>query len=118
MPQTLEPTPFSMPAPRAPTTSWVKLWLNVGISTAITLVWLALALVAAARGDWLIMGIDVAAAITGVAALVWTAHALLQLADAEALSAFAYRLAEDRFDAMLALHLAEAECAPGKGWVQ
>ena len=107
-----------MPTPAAQPTLWMRLWLKAGFSAGMTLVWMALALVAATRGDWIVMGIDIAAAVIGVAALIWTAHALLQLADAEALSAFACRLAEDRFDALLALHLAEAERAQGHGWLQ
>jgi hypothetical protein len=115
---TTQPTSLFAPAPKAPAALWARLWFRAAFSAGITLVWLGLALVAAARGDWLMMGIDIAATITGMAALIWAGHALLQLADAEGMALFACRLAEDRFDAILAQHLAEAERSQSGGWVQ
>lgn len=118
MTQLLEPMPMNTTAPKACKPMWTQLWFKAAFSAGVTAVWLSLALIAAARGDWVMMGVDIVGVLTGIAALVWAGHALLQLADTEGVAEFACRVAEQRFDAILALQIAYADRDGDDQWLQ
>lgn len=118
MSMTIEPSTPAPGAHKTPRTLRTRLLFKAAFSVGVTMVWLALSLVAAARGDWVMMGIDIAGVVTGIAALVWAGHALLQVSDVDTLAEFAYRLAEQRFDALLAEQISIAEGDRENQWLQ
>jgi hypothetical protein len=109
----LKPITACTHPPAPPPIMWTKLWLQFALSAGVTVMWLALALVSAARADWVVMGVNMVGVLSGVAAISWSTHMVLQLAERHDMARFAYEIAEQKFGMLV--HDLAAEVASNEG---